>query len=583
MSENVVRSRRGKRTRARDRALARQQRRADVTERASGRGGEHAFFRKRFPSYDESNIIHRGLAWLFSSRSPVAKLTTVVAVATLIFFVGSYVLAGRIFPNVYATGLAIGELTPAQAENLILQQWNGGLVIDITVDGETLKKVRPDELGFSIDAAAMAQAAKGAGLSGVPFGVNIEPMVTVAHGRAQSLLLDLTADIYVRQYEAGYKWSGGRLLTVPGRRGRHLDISASLNQLKESAAAVVTFARFELRTIPLEPNVLDSSPFLDEALGFLRNDIKIRAYDPFRDEDLTFTVDQRVTAEWLTAGENGLSVREEAFDDFIESENVRLLAGGRYIDKLLATEDLQEALDTADPDIVLRLNYLPQTYNVVRRDTGYSIGRKRGIPFDLIRDANPTVQWGAMTVGDQIQIPSRDVMIPDDPIPNKRIIVDLESQWLIAFEDKNLRFSWPISSGRETAPTYPGIFQILTHDDIASGGSFALCNEAGTNCNHWEMAWFMGIYEVIPGLMNGFHGAVKLPNGGYLGGGGVYEPVTYGCIMSLNEYAEELYRWAEQGTMVEVISDEFAPESELARYAQELITTIDISWRPASA
>ena len=438
-------------------------------------------------------------------------------------------------------------------------------------------------MGLSIDAAAMAQAAKGAGLSGVPFGVNIEPMVTVAHGRAQSLLLDLTADIYVRQYEAGYKWSGGRLLTVPGRRGRHLDISASLNQLKESAAAVVTFARFELRTIPLEPNVLDSSPFLDEALGFLRNDIKIRAYDPFRDEDLTFTVDQRVTAEWLTAGENGLSVREEAFDDFIESENVRLLAGGRYIDKLLATEDLQEALDTADPDIVLRLNYLPQTYNVVRRDTGYSIGRKRGIPFDLIRDANPTVQWGAMTVGDQIQIPSRDVMIPDDPIPNKRIIVDLESQWLIAFEDKNLRFSWPISSGRETAPTYPGIFQILTHDDIASGGSFALCNEAGTNCNHWEMAWFMGIYEVIPGLMNGFHGAVKLPNGGYLGGGGVYEPVTYGCIMSLNEYAEELYRWAEQGTMVEVISDEFAPESELARYAQELITTIDISWRPASA
>ena len=76
---------------------------------------------------------------------------------------------------------------------------------------------------------------------------------------------------------------------------------------------------------------------------------------------------------------------------------------------------------------------------------------------------------------------------------------------------------------------------------------------------------------------------MKLPNGGYLGGGGVYEPVTYGCIMSLNEYAEELYRWAEQGTMVEVISDEFAPESELARYAQELITTIDISWRPASA
>ncbi len=577
MSKDISRSRRPRSKRLRDRNLARQQRLASLS------GTEHAFFRKHFPSYNEANIVHRALAWVFSSRSPVAKLTTVVAIAVFVFFVGTYVMAERVFPNVYTMGLPVGELTLEEAEQAILDQWNTKIIIEITVDGEPLKSVKPDELGLSIDAASMAGAAKAVGLAGIPFGVNIEPMVSVSHGRAQSLLLDLTESIYVKQYEAGYKWSGGSLLTVPGRRGRHLDIPNSLQQLKDEAATVVTYGRFELPTIVLSPTVLDSAPFLEEAIGFLYDGIRIRSYDPFKDEMITLSADQQMAARWLTAGENGLSVREDAFSEFIESQNQQLVAGGRYIDKLHAIDDFQAALTDGNPDVLLRLNYLPQPYTVARKDTGYRIGRKNGIPYELIRDANPTVNWGALTVGDQVQIPSRDVMIPEDPVPHKRIIVDLETQWLVAFENRQLLFSWPISSGRETAPTYPGIFQILARDEVSSGGSYALCNEAGTNCNHWTMFWFMGIYEVIPGLMNGFHGAVELPNGNYLGGGGVYEPVTYGCIMSLDEYAEQLYHWAETGTMVEIISEEFAPESDLAVHAKEYIATIDTSWRPVSA
>ena len=150
------------------------------------------------------------------------------------------------------------------------------------------------------------------------------------------------------------------------------------------------------------------------------------------------------------------------------------------------------------------------------------------------------------------------------------------------FENGQVWADWGISSGRETAPTYPGIFQILTHNESSFGGSYALCNETGTNCSQWEMFWFMGIYEVVPGLMNGFHGAVELPNGNYLGGGGTWEPSTFGCIMSVNSDARSLYEWAEVGTMVEIISDEFAPESDLAKYAKEYIGTVDTSWRPYS-
>ena len=62
----------------------------------------------------------------------------------------------------------------------------------------------------------------------------------------------------------------------------------------------------------------------------------------------------------------------------------------------------------------------------------------------------------------------------------------------------------------------------------------------------------MGIYEVVPGLVNGFHGAVELPDGRYLGGGQVGRPFTYGCIMSLDSNAIDLYNWAEEGVVVEI-------------------------------
>ena len=583
MSQETRQSRRRPASRARERVLARQQRRQTAQENWQTASVEHAFFRRRFPAYDENNAAHRALAWLFSSRSPVAKLTTLAAVSALVFFIGSYAVSGRIFPNVYALGLPLGELTPQQAETEILAHWRQRMEIDITIDGQRLQSMAPEAMGLSLDAAAMAAQAKAAGFAGIPFGAQIAPAVTVSHAKAQSVLLDMTEDIFLQHYEAGYKWSGGTLIAVPGRRGRHLDVTGSLQRLKESIADVVTYGQFELSTNVLNPTVLDSTPFLDEAVVFLDRGLRIRGYDPFKDQTLAFRVNDQLAAEWLTAGENGLSVREDAFREFIDEENVKLVADGRYIDELEAIDKLQTALNDSDPDILLRLKYLPSEYRVEKQDTGHEIGRKSGLPFEFIGAANPTVNWNQLVIGQSVQIPSRDLLIPEDPNPRKRIVVDLQTQWLLAFDNRQLIFSWPISSGREAAPTYPGIFQILSHNEVASGGSYALCNEAGTSCNHWKMKWFMGVYEVVPGLMNGFHGAVELPNGNFLGGGGVYEPTTFGCIMSLDSQAEQLYKWAETGTMVEIVSDQFQPESDLARYALEYIGTIDTNYRPISA
>jgi hypothetical protein len=118
------------------------------------------------------------------------------------------------------------------------------------------------------------------------------------------------------------------------------------------------------------------------------------------------------------------------------------------------------------------------------------------------------------------------------------------------------------------APTSPGVYQILSHEETATGSSVTLCNEAGVECGVWTMNWFMGIYEVVPGLVNGFHGGVLLPNGTYLGGGSVGVPFTFGCIMSTDADAERLYNWADDGTVVEIISSEYAARSELARLVE---------------
>ena len=86
------------------------------------------------------------------------------------------------------------------------------------------------------------------------------------------------------------------------------------------------------------------------------------------------------------------------------------------------------------------------------------------------------------------------------------------------------------------------------------------------------MNWFMGIYEVVPGLMNGFHGNVLLPNGALLGGGGgAQSATTFGCVMSDEDVAKFLYDWAEEGTMVEILSRDYPPRSELGQKAFDMI------------
>src|SRR5690606_32310770 len=109
----------------------------------------------------------------------------------------------------------------------------------------------------------------------------------------------------------------------------------------------------------------------------------------------------------------------------------------------------------------------------------YSVSRATGIPFYLIEQSNPGRNLNVLSPGDKINLPSRDVAVPLDPVKHKRIVVDIPSQSLVAYENGREVFRWQVSTGISRAPTAPGVYQILTHSETAFGSSYELCGSQG--------------------------------------------------------------------------------------------------------
>jgi len=514
--------------------------------------------------------------WYVRHETPLGRvmLGGLLLLLTLSFL--GTLLSPQIGPNVWAMGLPLGGLTLEEAEARLVNAWHNDMKIDLLADEQLIRQVRPSELGMSIDAAEMARQAYNVRLAGFPLGYSISPLLDVDQATLQNLLIDLVTEVYIPPYEAGYEWQGEQLVAVRGRSSRELDVTLSIARLNDSPLAVIQRGRLELVTQATAPAVTDASPYLGQALAFLERGFQLVGYDPFVNEDMPWTTTREEMTRWLAAGTDGLTLREQAFKPFLDALNGRLgqEERPRYLDERETLDAVRQAITQQQARVSLRVRYLPQTYTIESGDWGQRISRRTGLPFGLIDKANPGVDWNQLSVGQVINLPSRDALLIEAPVANKRIVVDLERRYMVAFENDQIVMNWPISIGRGEAPTHPGIFQILTKSDVAYGSGFSLC---GTNgCAQWEMYWFMGIYEVIPGLMNGFHGAVLLPNGAYLDDGRVGNASTFGCVMAANEEAKRLYDWADEGTVVEILASEFPPESDLARQAVEFMNSLGV-------
>ncbi len=126
------------------------------------------------------------------------------------------------------------------------------------------------------------------------------------------------------------------------------------------------------------------------------------------------------------------------------------------------------------------------------------------------------------------------------PPTGKYVLVSISQQHLYAYQDSQLIFSFVVSTGSGNS-TRTGTVPIL--DKISSAYA--------DNWNFWMPDW-MGIYWV-GNLEDGIHAVPVLPGGGRLWENSLGTPVSYGCVVLGVDDAQQLYDWAEIGTVVRIV------------------------------
>ena len=557
---------------ARERQMARKRRRQELAEQRQNDTPKRPIADSSTPRWQL--VLQDTRYYLGQSQWLLRGSLSIVAVVFALFLLTT-AFSGKIYRNVTAMGINIGGLSQAQATERLREAWTSEIQIDVVAAGDVVDTLSPAALGLQLDAAATAAAA---GDLSFRFGLvetAIDPVITLTDSgylATQDYLLNMAESINEAPFNPGFEWQGDTLVTVPALPGRLLEIAPTLAALEEAPEAIVALRQFTVFTSPVQPDAQDASLYLEDARTYTSQPFTLSGYDPFLDQTMQWSTDRDTFTSWIEVDSTGLSLRETVFAPFIQAQTRSLNTQDGHDERYINVEEtinrVRDGIAARQNEVDLRIRYRPHQYVIEAGDTASKIARKTGIPYYLIQELNAGRDLDFLSIGDTLNMPTRDVTMPNDPIPNKRIVVNLEEQELWAFENGEVVFNWTISSGQSAAPTSPGIYQILNHAETATGSSFTLCDDMG--CGQWEMYWFMGVYEVVPGLMNGFHGAVLLPNGAYLNGGAVGYPSTFGCVMSPNEQAEALYAWAEIGTVVEIVSSEFEPVSALAQQTRDL-------------
>jgi LysM repeat protein len=517
-----------------------------------------------------ANLLMQDALWYARYRPRVWQIGGGLVALIIAWFLFSHWIPGRIFPNVYALGVPVGGLTVDEATAKIDATFANDIKIALRVDGQVLTEVAPAQLGISIDSRSAAESAKGVGLAGIPFGYGVDPTIRISSRVAEDFMIAQAGALDAAPRNAGYSLRNGVVIGVDGIAGRQLNIPQTVELLANDPVSAVHNRRLDVLVIPILPDFPDPSPYLMTARALTQQAFQLVGYDPFTDSSTVWATQPENVVQWLEVGPRGLKVRPIEFTRFLEALNIEIQRNDplRYIERDAAVAAVQRALDANLNIASLRLSHYPETYTIKRGDTAYGVATRRGLPFFLVAEANAGRDLASLYPGDEIRLPSRDVTVPLPPIPTKRIVVDIETQMLYGFENGEVAFSWPISTGIDKAPTLPGVYQILNHTEVAYGSSYTLCSN--DVCGQWKMWWFMGMYEVTTGLMNGFHGQVELPNGALLGGGNVGSQYTFGCVMSRPEQAEFLYNWSDDGVVVEIISYLFEPISPAGHYVKTL-------------
>lgn len=464
--------------------------------------------------------------------------------------------SGDVLPGVSVAGIDVSGQSVEAATITLENEWQTqGIILE---DEGNTWRVEPHQLGITLDAPASAQAAHDYGradgsifngFTALMTDVDIEPVLNIDIAQTRAGLEEIAPLIEQPAMNAGVQVVDGQVVPTAAVQGRILDIEGTLLQIQQNGASLLADGQLELIMVTVEPAILDSTPMVAQAAQLLASPLVIEAYDPVKNTWENWSVAPTDWSTWLTAtsdnnqpGGLALTIDSNAVTGYLNGQNNAIQSSGRYIEPDEIVADLQANLAQQNPKGFARIYYHPRQHTVRSGETISSIAYDYGVPYPWVQQANPGIANG-LSIGQSITIPSPDDFMPLPIVPNKRIVVSISQQRMWAYENGTIKWEWVVSTGISDSPTWPGIFQIQTHDGTAYAG----------NWNLW-MPSFMGVYRPVPTseFMNGFHGFPSRNGSQILWTSNLGAPITYGCILLSSTNAELLYDWAEEGVVVEI-------------------------------
>ncbi len=495
------------------------------------------------------SIKRTGRSWPIIAGLGVLAL---IASSCMALVLGGIILFNSgILPGVSAGGVSLGGLSESEAVDEIAAAWE-----TITLrDDERTWTIAAADIGVTIDADATAERAhaqgRGSGdlLTSLFGEVDVTPVMRIDGNVMRAGLEAIATQAEILPRDAGIELVNGVIRPTPSREGRLLDSVATVATLNSTGPDALADGVLDLVMLPIKPQVTDSTALVNAASAILTRDFVISAYDPIDGETKRWSLPPAAWAIWLTAEPDPssatgiqLAADASAVRDLLVTQEATL-ANPRYLDIDMAVAAVQEAIRSNQTEATIRVFHADRVHVVQSGESIISIGWDYGVPYPWIQQANPGV-GDAISVGQEIVIPSPDNFLDFKPIPNKRIVVSMSEQRTRVYEDGALKWDWPTSTGIADSPTWPGIYQIISH----------VPNAYASNWNLY-MPSFMGVYRPVPGsdFTNGFHGFPTRGGSQLLWTNSLGTRVTYGCILLSNANVQLLWDWAEKGVVVEIL------------------------------
>ena len=462
-------------------------------------------------------------------------------------WIGS-IYGNGILPGVSVAGNNLGGMTQDEAAITLQSQWTA-----ITLqDGQRAWSANPDSLGIYLDVNATVETAyqQGRGEGGLfttLAGVEIEPVVLVDAENMRNALVSMSDQMKIDPIDAGVEFINGQVRATEPVNGRILDVELTIQGIINNGARELTDGVIDLTMVSVQPVITDASPMVAAASQLLTNPLTIQAFDPVTGDIAEWRLPPESWAMWLTATADAsnptgltLDVQDGAVRDFLNVQS-NIFDETRYLNMDEAVETIKQAIMTRNMNPVIRVYHHDRQHTVQYGDSITSVAWDYGVPYPWIQQSNPGV--GALSVGQIIIIPSADNFLEFPVIHNKRVVVSISLQHTWVYENGTLKWDWSSSTGIQDSPTWPGIYQIISHEQSAYAQNWDL-----------YMPYFMGVYRPIPGsdFTNGFHGFPTRGGGQLLWENSLGRKVTYGCILLSNTNANLLYDWAEEGVVVEI-------------------------------